>query len=159
MADSFVPPEDSPTREELLAEARRLVHVAAGTTPGVREVSWVDGRAVVRRALPPSLPDVGSPEWWAAPSRTRIASLLVLAEAQLVADPDRQMRERLRQVSQAISSGMDWSETARHMSYAELERRRAEPGPNARQVDRGSLVRWVESGSSEPETRHGKDAA
>lgn len=127
MSTDGIPPDDTPTEAELLAELRRLVHVAAGTTPGGREVSWVSGQVTVRRSLPPSLPAVGSAQWWAAPSRTRIASLLVLAEAHVLADPERQVRARLRQVSQAISGGLDWSEVASAPSHAELTRRRYPP--------------------------------
>lgn len=127
MTANPIPPDDSPTHAELLAEVRRLIHIAAGTTPGSREVSFLGGQAVVRRALPPSLPNVDSPEWWASPAKTRIAALLVLAESYVLADPDRQVREQLRQVSQAISEGADWSAAAGCTSHAELMRRRYPP--------------------------------
>lgn len=122
--------DHSPTRVELLAEVRRLLYVALGVPPVQTLVSWVGGRAVVTRDRPePSLPLVGSPEWWAAGEPLKIASLLVLAEGYLIADPERQVRERLRHMSWDLSGAHDWARQAERPSFAELKRRRAEPGP------------------------------
>lgn len=151
-----IPPDTTPTREELLDEVDRLRFVAAGVQPVRRTVTWVDGRVVIVRDQPePSWPEVGSPRWWAAPAPVRIASLLGLSAAYLVADPDQQVRERMRQVSHAISEGMSWSDAAHSLAYEPhrvLVERRGEPGPLARQVDPAALARWVATGNSKEDT-------
>ncbi|MGH4013155.1 MAG: hypothetical protein ACRDSL_04335 [Pseudonocardiaceae bacterium] len=138
---------------------RRLAYVAAGVRPVQTRAEWTDtgtpgsGRPAVSRDRPePPWPVVGSPAWWTAREPVRIAALLVLAESWLVADPEQQIRQRLRQVSHAISEGMDWSAAAHHLAYEPhrvVARRRAELGPLARQVDPEALARWVETGSSD----------
>jgi hypothetical protein len=93
-----------PTEAELLAEVHRLTYIAARVRPVQTWVEWVDGRAVVKRDRPePALPVVGSPQWWEAPERIRIAALLTLAKAYLLADPERMAAERLKAASVAIS--------------------------------------------------------
>lgn len=138
MTEGHCIPDMAPTPEELRAEAHRLVAVAAGSRRAKRTVAWVAGRAVVERPKPdPSLPSVGSSQWWAAPDRIRIASLLVLAEAWLLADPDHTVRERLRSVSLDLSAGMH--EVSLGPSHGELMRRRYPPS--------GDADAWVTSGS------------
>ena len=102
-----VPPDLAPSRAELLAEVQRLVWIAAGTPLARRTVHWAEGRAViVREGGGLDLPAVGSTRWWQAPTPLRIAALLVLAEAYLIADPERQVRERLKAASVAVSEGI-----------------------------------------------------
>lgn len=89
-----------------------------------------------------SVPAVGSAAWWSAPDTGKVASLLVLAEARLVDDPQALTAEQLKAVSVAISGGMDWRDFAsRHVSHAELQRRRGELGPLHRPYA-GGPVTW-----------------
>ncbi|MGH9288051.1 MAG: hypothetical protein ACRD0V_07160, partial [Acidimicrobiales bacterium] len=60
-AHSWIPPDTTPTGDELHAAVHHLVD------------------EVVRRHGP--LPGVGTPRWWAAPDDARLAALLILAEA------------------------------------------------------------------------------
>lgn len=92
-------------------------------------------------ALAGSIPAVGSPDWWAADPTSRIAGLLVLAEARLIDDPHRLAAEQIKAVSVAIS-GLDWRDFAnRHVPHSELERRRATLGP-LYQPYTGGPVEW-----------------
>lgn len=106
-----IPPDNSPAEDELRAEVHRLMV------------------AILGHGCPLG---VGSPAWWAAPDRTKIGSLLMLAQAYLLADPERMVTERLKAASVAISSAADWATIARdHVVYPELKRRRdARTPPN-----------------------------
>ncbi|MQA13706.1 MAG: hypothetical protein GEV09_05890 [Pseudonocardiaceae bacterium] len=95
---------------ELLAEAHRLVSLVL---TGVRRRH---GR----------IPGVGTARWWAAGDDVKVATLLILSEAWLIHDPDRAVRERLREMSYDLSAGHDWTEQSRRPSHAELKRRRGE---------------------------------
>lgn len=114
------------------------------------EVHRMVGKA---RELAGSAPAVGSPQWWDAEPMARIAGLLVLAEHQLVHDPDRIAAEQLKAVSVAISTGMDWSAAAHGLvfdSHAKVVQRRRELGPLAAlRFDPVAAARWVETGSSQ----------
>lgn len=100
-----------------------------------------------------SVPPVGSAAWWSAPDAAKVASLLVLAEARLIDDPHRIAAEQLREVSKAISGGLDWSAAAHRLAYERpgvLAARRREPGPLAALIfDPVATARWVETGSSD----------
>lgn len=98
------------------------------------------------------VPAVGSAAWWSAPPTGKVAALLVLAEARLIDDPRQLAAEQLREVSKAISGGMDWSAAAHRLAYDRRDvvaARRREPGPLARPFDPVAAARWVETGSSE----------
>lgn len=143
-----IPPDMSPTRPELLDEIRRLVYVVADVPPVNVTVTWGQGGPVITRDRPePHLSEVASAEWWEASDRLKAAALLVLAEAWLVHDPDRAVRERLRAMSWDLAEAM----RGRHggPSHSEFERRRAAPGPAARQIDPAAVQRWVATGSSD----------
>jgi len=145
---THIPPDMRPTEAELLAEVHRLTYIAARVRRVQTWVEWVDGRAVVKRDRPePALPVVGSLEWWEAPERIRIAALLTLAKAYLLADPERMVAERLKAASVAISDATKGS--WRRPSHSTLAARRAKPGPLARPFDPQTAARWVETGSSE----------
>jgi hypothetical protein len=96
--------DNRPGEDELLAEVHRLTYIAARVRPVQTWVSWVDGHPVVHRDRDePALPAVGSQQWWEAPERLRIAALVVLASAYLVADPERRVAEGLKAASVAVS--------------------------------------------------------
>lgn len=119
-----IPPDESPDELALLAEVHRLVHRTAGSRPVARRPRWVDGRVVFDRdGEEPQLPRVGSTEWWAAEERVRVASLLVLAASWLLADPDRQVRARLKAAAVGVSEGMQGMSVG--PSFEVLEQRRA----------------------------------
>ena len=61
-------------------------------------------------------------------------------------DLDRAVAERLKAASVAISEGGRW--TSYGPTHADLERRRAEPGPLARPFDAVAARRWAATGSS-----------
>lgn len=106
------------------------------------------------RARHGPLPSVGSDHWWRAPADVQLASLLVLAEAWVVYDPERAVRERLRSLSTDLSGAADWSAIARaHVTPDGLEHRRAAPGPLARAVDPAVAARWAATGTTEAEGR------
>lgn len=96
-----------------------------------------------------SVPPVGSPDWWTAEPITRIAGLMVLAEARLIDDPHQLAAEQLRDVSLAISGEMDWRHFAnRHVPHSELARRRETLGP-LYQPYTGGPVAWVDTSSQD----------
>jgi len=104
-------------------------------------------RAVEDRHGP--IPSLSAAGWWTAPPIARLATVLVLGEAWIVHDPDRAAAERLRQLSWDLSAAYDWTAASRRPSHAELERRRAEPGPLARlKFDAEAARRWVETGAA-----------
>jgi hypothetical protein len=130
-----------PDEEELRAEAHRLVYVAARVRPVQTCVTWVEGHAVVTRDRgEPALPVVGSQQWWDAPERLRIAALLRLAEAYLLADPERMVTERLKAAAVAISQGRHW---AFDTSHATVAARRGELGPMYRPFDPNAARQWA----------------
>ncbi|GAA2791477.1 hypothetical protein GCM10010470_27880 [Saccharopolyspora taberi] len=54
--------------------------------------------------------------------------------------------------SKAISAAENWARIAASPTYAELERRRAQPGPMAgRRMDPDAVARWVATGYSNPQ--------
>ncbi len=118
---------------ELHAEVHRLVHP----------------RMLVARELCGRVPGTGTSAWWAAPDDAKIAGLLVLAEAWVIHDPERAVRQRLREMSYDLSQATDWTSAAQRPSHVELERRRAEPGPRWQSFDPQAAARWVATGSSE----------
>lgn len=83
--------------------------------------------AVLGHARPHGpLPAIGTPTWYAAPAAVQIGTLLVLAEAWLVHDPELAIAERLKAASIDLSDAHDWSAASRRPSHAELQRRRGE---------------------------------
>lgn len=96
------------------------------------------------------IPAIGTAEWFEADHLTRVASILLLGERYLTDDPEREIRQRLRclvwDVSDAI--GGRWGSVVDH---EELERRRAQPGPLAREVDQAAAARWAQTGSTDEE--------
>lgn len=135
-----IPPDRSITDLGTDLELRRAVR---------RTIEWAIGETIqgTQRSRSGPVPAIGTPEWFEADNLTRLASILLLGEQWLVHDPDRAVAERLRAMSWDLSEAM----RGRHggPSHVEFERRRAEPGPNARSVDRGSLARWVSTGCSD----------
>ncbi len=96
--------DNRPDEDELLAEVHRLTYIAARVRPAATCVSWVDGKAVVHRDRDePAIPVVGSQQWWEAPERIRIAALVVLASAYLLADPERRVAEGLKAAADEIA--------------------------------------------------------
>jgi hypothetical protein len=94
------------------------------------------------------LPGVGTQRWWTAPADVQLAALLVLAEAHLLADPVRAARALLRDISHDLSTATDWKALARHHAMpGELEARRAQPGPLARDVDPHAAAHWAATGT------------
>lgn len=73
-----------------------------------------------------SLPSMRSDEWMDAPIEVKIATILNLGQGYLLANPERQALEMVRDVSYAFSTSHDWTNS---ISHAELVRRRSEPGP------------------------------
>lgn len=129
-----IPPDTSPTPEELHAEVHRLVH------------------QVVRlaRAEHGPIPGVGTPDWWTAPTSARLAAILILGQAWLAHDPQRAIDDRFKALSGDISAKWSaaWSAACHGPSHAELVRRRAGPGPVYAPFDPVAATRWVETGSS-----------
>ena len=119
---------------DLLIEVFRLVNPAV---------------EAARRAHGGRLAGVGSRAWWNASDDAKIAGLLVLSEAWCVYDPERAVRQRLREMSWALSAGHDWAAESRRPSRSTLTRRRAEPGPMARPVDGAAAARWAATGDSQ----------
>jgi len=103
-------PMDDP---ELLAEVGRVVASAIATA------RQENGR----------LAGVATAEWWATSDDVKLAGILVLGMAWCVHDPERAVRQRLREMSGDLSDGHDWTAASRRPSHAELTKRRAEPGP------------------------------
>lgn len=129
-----IPPDTSPTTDELRAAVHKLV------------ASVVQ----VARAEHGLIPGVGSPAWWTAPTSARLAALLVLAEAYLLADPERMALQMLREAAYNLSGAHDWSAASRRPSHTDLARRRAAPGPLAGLVfDTAAAQRWVQTGDSQ----------
>ena len=129
-----IPADTSPTAEELLAEVHR----------------FVDQVVTIARAEHGKIPGVRSPQWWTAPTSVRLAALLTLAEAYLLADPERMAVQLLREAAYDLSGAHDWSAASRRPSHTDLARRRAEPGPLAGLVfDTAAAQRWVETGDSQ----------
>lgn len=88
---------------------------------------------------------VGSDEWWAAPATVQLGCVAALGLDHIPpAAPD-------KQASVAISNAVDWAAEAEVPSYAELARRRAQPGPLTwlSQFDPDAVRRWVETGHCE----------
>jgi hypothetical protein len=103
----------SPTSDELRAEVHRLVGQVVTIA-----------RAEHGQTRP--LPGVGTLAWWTAPPMARVAAILILGEAYLVADPERAAVQMLREISYDLSAAHDWSAASRRPSHAELTRRRDE---------------------------------
>jgi len=118
---------------DLLAEVGRLV------APAI-----VAGR----RAHGGRLVGVGEPAWWDAADEVKLAGVLVLALAWCLHDPERAVRQRLRELSYDLSAATDWAAASRRPSHTTLETIRTEPGPVARPFDPVAARRWVETGSS-----------
>ena len=88
--------------------------------------------------------EVFTDEWFALPATQQIACAAVTGPQYLPEPP-------AKQVSRAISKGLDWCAEANEPSASELRRRRAEPGPLASLVfDPEAAQRWVETGSEVP---------
>ena len=117
---------------ELLAEVHRLV------TPVLAAVRRRHGL----------IPGVGTPRWWGAPDDGKLAGLLVLAEAWCFYDPERVLRQRLREMSWDLSAGLDWAAASRRPTPDTLRSRRERPGPMLRRVDPEAAARWARTGSS-----------
>ncbi len=99
-----------------------------------------------------SVPPVGSPQWWSAEPITRIAGLLVLAEARLIDDPHQLAAEQIKAVSVAISGGMDWRTfVSNHVAHTELQRRRDQLGPLYEPYT-GGPVQWDATSSQDDAT-------
>lgn len=96
-------------------------------------------------------PAVQSPEWLDACWVVQAATLCVLGEAWLCSNPERALAERFREMSHDLSGALDWTAVSRRPSFAELRRRRAEPGRLWRPFDAAAAARWVQTGSSTPE--------
>lgn len=156
--DNSIPPDDSPTDDELRAEVYRLMHTAAGRRPPSTSIQWVNGKAVVTRdRAEPDLPTVGSREWWVAPERVRIASLVGLAAAYLVADPELRVRRALREMIWQMHNEL-WWRVSTGVSHAERMRRwypptgdpeewiaAADPNPS---VADEAMRHWLATGNS-----------
>ena len=118
---------------ELLAEVGRVV------APAIAAARREHGR----------LAGVATAEWWAASDDVKLAGVLVLGMAWCVHDPERAVRQRLREMSYNLSEAHDWVAASRRPSHATLETIRTEPGPMARPFDPVAARRWVETGSSQ----------
>jgi hypothetical protein len=109
--------------------------------PLLAEVHRMVGKAVALAGG--SVPPVGSTAWWSAGPVSRIAGLLVLAEARLVDDPDALVAEQLKAVSVAISGALDWSANAYRLIFeapGQIALRRAVAATPIRCAHRGCLV-------------------
>lgn len=130
MTGVLTPPLDDPeTRHEVWRLLEPLLDAAARKNAG-------------------HVPGVATPEWWQADDRTKLAGVLILGLAWLVHDPDRAVRQRLREMSWDLSAAHDWSAASRRPSHAHLVSRRAELGPMARSFDAAAARRWVATGGS-----------
>lgn len=102
-------------------------------------------RLVARATCLTGLLVVGGDEWWAAPATVQLGCVAALGLDHLPQPAP------LKQASLAISQALDWRAEADVPSYAELQRRRAQPGPLAylSGFDPQAARQWVELGSSE----------
>ena len=129
-----IPIDSRPTAFEVLAEVHRITTMAMADA-----VSYGP------------LPDMRSDEWMTSPVEVKLATIMNLGQAYLLADPERQAMGMVRDVSYAFSTGPDW--TAESLSYAELTERRTEPGPTPALIpDPTATAHWVKTGSSEEPT-------
>ena len=117
---------------ELLAEVGRVV------APAIAAARREHGR----------LAGVATAEWWAASDDVKLAGVLVLGMAWCVHDPERAVRQRLREMSYNLSEAHDWVAASRRPSHATLETIRTEPGPVAGSFDAVAAARWVATGDS-----------
>lgn len=60
-------------------------------------------------------------------------------------------RAQAAEDSHAIAMAEDWRRIAARPTFAELQRRRAKPGPHARPFDAEAAQRWVATGHSDPQ--------
>lgn len=132
-----IPPDLSPTSSELRAEVHRLIGQVVAIA-----------RAEHGQALGP-LPGVRHPDWWTAPTSVRLAAILVLGEAYLIADPERVAVQILRDMAYDLSAAYDWATASRRPSRTALAARRAEPGPLAQKFDPELAARWVATGGTD----------
>jgi len=117
---------------ELLAEVGRVV------APAIAAARQEHGR----------LAGVATAQWWAASDDVKLAGVLILGMGWLVHDPERAVRQRLREMSGDMSAGHDWAAESRRPSRGTLAARRAEPGRMLRTVDPEAAARWARTGSS-----------
>jgi len=118
---------------DLLIEVFRLVNPAV---------------EAARRAHGGRLAGVGTRQWWDASDDAKVAGLLVLSEAWCVYDPERVVRQRLREMSWDLSAGLNWAAASRRPTPDALRSRRERPGPMLRRVDPAAAARWAATGSS-----------
>lgn len=88
------------------------------------------------------IPSLADPEWITASPLEKIASLLCLAQAYLVADPHQIAAGMLKDAARDLSGARDWAAASALPSHTELARRRAQPGPLAQtdhRVERATL--------------------
>ena len=129
-----IPIDSRPTAFEVLAEVHRITTMAMKAARNFG-----------------SIPDMRSGAWMSASIEVKMATIMNLGQAYLLADPERQAMEMVRDISYAFSTSPDW--TAESLSYAELTERRTEPGPTPALIpDPIATARWVETGSSEEPT-------
>ena len=100
--------DPTPDDEELRAAVRTVV------APVIRRAHQLHG----------AIPGVKTEAWWSTPWLARLAAVLVLGEAYLIADPERAVVERLKAMAVDLSAAADWSAASRRPSYAELQRLR-----------------------------------
>ena len=105
--------------------------------------------AARRRSHGGRLAGVGTGAWWAAPTDLKLAGVLVLGLAWCAHDPERAVRQRLRELSWDLSSAHDWTAESRRPSHTSLAAIRAEPSPTARCVDPAAAARWTATGDSQ----------
>jgi len=117
---------------ELLAEVGRVV------APAIAAARREHGQ----------LAGVATEQWWAASDDVKLAGILVLGMAWCLHDPDRVVRERLREMSWDMSAGLDWAAASRRPTPDTLRSRRERPGPMLRTVDPVAAARWARTGSS-----------
>jgi len=72
--------------------------------------------------------------------------VLVLALAWCLHDPERAVRQRLREMSYDLAAGHDWAAASRRPTAVTLRSRRAQLGPMARAVDPVAARRWALTG-------------
>jgi hypothetical protein len=97
-------------------------------------------RLFARATCATGVPMPFSPEWFAAPATVQITAVALLGQEYLPASP-------LKAASVAISTALSWRAEAQKPSFAELQRRRAQPGPLAAvEFDATATKRWVETG-------------
>lgn len=108
-----------------------------------------------------NLPAYGSPEWQQLDrdDPRRAAAIVFAAECwrrywtpDMVTDRAEQFETeiaaRLREAAHAISAGQNWVRVANAPSYAELQRRRAQPGPVQPKADAAAVAEWVRTGTT-----------